>query len=130
VGLHLGQEDFKAFGESPRDEPPGYWGLSTHNLDQVAKTGRGSMTYLGFGPIFSTSSKANAEAVVGLETLQSACYSSLHPVVAIGGIDGARGTECLEAGASAVACISALVADSPIRIESKCGELLSMLMMR
>ena len=88
------------------------------------------MSYLGFGPIFATSSKTNAEAVVGLETLQSACYSSLHPVVAIGGINAERGTECLEAGAAAVACISALIADSPVRIEAKCGEMLSTLMMR
>ena len=130
VGLHLGQEDFVAYGETPAAEPPGYWGLSTHNLDQVGRTGRGSMTYLGFGPIFATSSKVDAADRVGLETLQSACYSSLHPVVAIGGINAERGTECLEAGAAAVACISALIADSPIRVEAKCGEILATLMMR
>lgn len=130
VGLHLGQEDLADYGDTPDAQPPGYWGLSTHDLDQVARTGRGSMTYLGFGPVFATSTKSNAEATVGLEKLQSACWSSVHPVVAIGGIDAARGTECLEAGAAAVACVSALIADSPVRIEARCGEFLSTLMMR
>jgi thiamine-phosphate pyrophosphorylase len=130
VGLHLGQEDFADYAGTHDTEPPGCWGLSTHNLEQVGRTGRGSMTYLGFGPVFSTATKANPEPTVGLEILQSACRSSVHPVVAIGGIDAVRGTECLEAGAAAVACVSALIADSPVRIEAKCGEVLATLMMR
>jgi thiamine-phosphate diphosphorylase len=132
VGVHLGQEDLATLGgEAARSsEQLGYWGLSTHNLKQLEATRLSSAAYLGFGPVFATQSKVDTEPVAGLELLERACRSSLHPIVAIGGLDADRGLACLGAGAVAVACISALVADSAVRIESRCGELLATLMMR
>lgn len=131
IGVHLGQEDLVAFQAlgGKRSEPSGYWGLSTHSLEQVAHAGPSSASYLGFGPVFATQTKAPADRVTGIALLAQACRSSSQPIVAIGGVDMERGSSCLEAGAAAVACVSALVADSRVRIEARCGEVLGALMM-
>jgi len=47
---------------------------------------RDGADYIGFGPIFATQSKADAEPPVGLERLREVCAAVSFPVVAIGGI--------------------------------------------
>jgi thiamine-phosphate pyrophosphorylase len=86
-GLHIGQQDM------PPDEarrligPDKLLGLSTHNLEQVRKANEAPVDYIGFGPLYPTSSKLRPDPVVGPEALQEVCRSSQHPIVAIGGLD-------------------------------------------
>lgn len=105
--LHLGQEDWAA--ANPEDLDGLVFGLSTHSRAQVEKALATSARYLGFGPVFETGTKLDAEATVGLSGLRDAATRSDRAVVAIGGITPARAKACVEAGAAAIACISGLL---------------------
>ena len=81
-GLHLGQDD----GASPDLDV--LLGRSTHDLAQVRAACRDPrVDHLGFGPVASTSSKANALSPRGLPLLGEAVKAADgKPVIAIGGI--------------------------------------------
>lgn len=74
--VHLGQ------GDGPDPDIP--FGRSTHTLDQV--TTPGAARYLGFGPVFGTTTKETGWAPRGLALLAEAVRASPVPVVAIGGV--------------------------------------------
>jgi thiamine-phosphate pyrophosphorylase len=61
-------------------------GVSTHNLEQARAASDADADYIGFGPVFSTSTKLNPDATVGLDLLARAVNTVTVPVVAIGGI--------------------------------------------
>lgn len=105
-GVHVGQEDLTV--EQVRAVlGAGRWvGVSTHNQEQFQKAAAGSSDYIAIGPIFSTSSKANPDAVVGTEMIRKLRPLTKKPIVAIGGIRLNRATEVIEAGADSVAVIS------------------------
>ena len=86
-GLHLGQNDLPAAEARRLIGPDLLLGLSTHNLDQVAKANDEPVNYIGFGPIYSTNSKTKPDPVVGPELLKNAHAISRHPIVAIGGLN-------------------------------------------
>ena len=116
-GVHLGQTDLPV--EAARDllGQTAIIGISTHNLAQAQLATRLPVDYIAFGPIFGTATKANPDPTVGLSTLNEVrSIVSSWPLVAIGGIDFANARETLEAGADAVAIISALVAE-PTQIQ-------------
>ncbi|HEX4406112.1 MAG TPA: thiamine phosphate synthase, partial [Polyangia bacterium] len=68
----------------------------------------GGADYIGFGPVFATSSKANPDPTVGVATLAEICAAVSIPVVAIGGIALGAVSDVAGAGASAAAVISAV----------------------
>ncbi|MCX8072080.1 MAG: thiamine phosphate synthase [Candidatus Binatia bacterium] len=109
AGVHLGQEDIPPDAVRPWFGRPRIIGWSTHNLTQaVAAASTGLVDYIGVGPIFSTSSKANPDPVVGLALLGEIRAAVQLPIVAIGGISEANAQAVLDAGADAVAMISAI----------------------
>ena len=61
------------------------------------------------GPVFSTSSKANPDPVVGLDFIRKVRALTDKPIVAIGGITLERATAVIEAGADSVAVISGIL---------------------
>lgn len=107
-GLHVGQSDLPI--QEARQMLPKHWlGLSTHSEDQAEQAFRnGAVDLIGFGPVFATRTKLDADKVVGLQTLQRICAHSPLPVVAIGGLDEERAELAFAAGATMVAMISAL----------------------
>lgn len=64
--------------------------------------------YVGFGPVFPTSSKASPARVKGLGGLAEACAAVRIPVVAIAGVTPERVGPCLDAGAWGVAVMTAV----------------------
>jgi thiamine-phosphate pyrophosphorylase len=107
-GVHLGQDDLPP--EAVRRWLPAQMkiGVSCHDPAQAAAAAAVA-DYIGYGPVFATSSKANPDPVVGLEGL--AAVKRAHPrlpVVAIGGIDLDRLALVKRTGADAAAMISAL----------------------
>jgi thiamine-phosphate pyrophosphorylase len=62
--------------------------------------------YVAAGPVFATSTKADAEAVIGLEGVGRARVSTSKELVAIGGITRENARDVIEAGADSVAVIS------------------------
>ena len=109
MGVHLGQEDLPPEAARALLGREKIIGLSTHSLVQVRKSSRLPIQYIGFGPIFGSSTKKNPSPAVGLRNLARACHAAKMPVVAIGGIGLEQVGAVLEAGASSVAVISALM---------------------
>jgi thiamine-phosphate pyrophosphorylase len=111
-GVHLGQDDLSPGGARAVVGDAAWVGLSTHVEAQVEAACAEPITYLAFGPVFATQSKAQPDPVVGLDgvrrTSSRAAGAGL-PVVAIGGITLALAPAVLGAGASAVAVISDLL---------------------
>lgn len=84
-------------------------GVSTHDVEQVERAVAGGADYLGFGPVFATTTKANPDPVQGVAGLAAAVRAAGRvPVVAIGGITPARAAEVFATGAHAICAISAV----------------------
>jgi thiamine-phosphate pyrophosphorylase len=124
-GVHLGQEDMPVDAARRVLGDQAVIGYSTHDLEQIREALRLPIDYLAFGPIFPTTSKRNPDPVAGLDQLKRAREMVLPmPLVAIGGINRTNARDVLKAGASAVAVISAVLAN-PSRIASELQQLVS-----
>ena len=107
-GVHIGEEDL-APERIPEDVRGRLLiGLSTHTLEQVRESRTRPVDYIGFGPVFGTSSKDPGYSPRGLDMLREAAESADRPVVAIGGITAENLPDVARNGASAAAVISAL----------------------
>jgi len=109
MGVHLGQHDLPPEAAREILGADRIVGLSTHSLSQVRDSNGRPVHYIGFGPVYGTSTKENALPAVGLRRLANACRVSSRPVVAIGGIGPGQIREVLCAGAASAAVISALM---------------------
>jgi thiamine-phosphate pyrophosphorylase len=108
-GVHVGQDDL-GVEQARALVGGGRWvGVSTHNLQQFERARATSADYIAIGPIFETSSKANPDPVVGIETIRRVRPLTKKPIVAIGGIRLECAGEVIEAGADSVAVISDIV---------------------
>ena len=108
-GVHVGQEDIEveqARRISGRDM---LVGVSTHDLQQFERAAASSADYIAVGPIFSTSTKANPDPVVGVDFIRRVRPRTEKPIVAIGGITLERAASAIEAGADCVAVISGIL---------------------
>ena len=116
AGVHLGQDDLPAADARRLLGPDAIIGVSTHTPEQAQAAAReGVANYLGFGPIYATSTKADPDPVQGVAGLQRARAVVTLPIVAIGGITLATMTPVLAAGADAVAVIRDIVAAPDVR---------------
>ena len=108
-GLHIGQ------GDRPASEvrallPDKILGVSVAAPEEAATARTDGADYLGVGPIFATSTKADAGEPVGTGRIavMRAASGGL-PIVAIGGINESNIAQVAKAGADAAAVISAVV---------------------
>jgi thiamine-phosphate pyrophosphorylase len=108
-GVHLGQEDLPPEAARVLLGVESIIGYSTHSMKQVRLSLNLPIDYIGFGPVYATSTRQNPSPVVGLRQLRRACRESTRPVVAIGGIGLEQIREVLGAGAASAAVISALM---------------------
>jgi thiamine-phosphate pyrophosphorylase len=90
-------------------------GRSIHSpAEAMAAEEDGGCDYLMFGTVFPSSSKPFGHPVAGVGLLSDVCSAVSLPVVAIGGIDGARAADAARAGARGVAGIEMFAeADEP-----------------
>lgn len=109
AGVHLGQDDLPPSAARAILGPDRIVGCSTHTIAQIHKSNRFPIDYVGFGPVFATSTKESEYAAKGLLGLERACVQASRPVVAIGGIGLRQVRDVLDAGARSVAVISALM---------------------
>jgi thiamine-phosphate pyrophosphorylase len=105
-GVHVGQEDLAVEAARSVTGPRKLLGVSTHNLQQFKDAAATSADYIAVGPVFSTSTKANPDPVVGIELIRQVRLLTDKPIVAIGGITLERAAEVIQAGADSVAVIS------------------------
>ncbi len=108
-GVHLGQEDLSIADARRLLGSDRIIGLSTHNPEQVREAAALQPDYIGFGPIFGTTTKADHDPVVGLEGLRAVRALTALPVFAIGGITSQHVGKVMTAGADGVAVISAIL---------------------
>ena len=109
AGVHVGQTDLPAAAAREVVGAGCIVGVSTHNLVQAGEAGRLPVDYIAAGPVFATSTKQDAEPVIGLETLAAICRMVHKPVIAIGGIRLENAREVFGAGVHGVAVISDLL---------------------
>ncbi|WP_457679065.1 thiamine phosphate synthase [Thermovibrio sp.] len=109
-GVHLGQNDLPV--EHVKEIAGGDFivGLSTHNLQQVEEANRKKafIDYIGFGPVFPTTTKESPDPVVGVEALCRAVEVSELPVVAIGGIFKENVKEVAKCSPAGIAVVRAI----------------------
>ncbi|UVT17898.1 MAG: thiamine phosphate synthase [Nitrospira sp.] len=114
-GVHLGQGDLPLSLARAVMGPDKLIGVSTHNPEQVSAVIAGEPDYLGFGPIFKPSSKADHDPIVGVEGLTEIRLLTALPIFAIGGITPQNVEKVMRAGADGVAVISAILKALDIR---------------
>ena len=111
-GVHLGQDDGPT--KIARSIlPNGLIGRSTHTLKQVISAQ--DVDYLGFGPIFTTQTKATGWSARGTDALRKAVLGSKIPIVAIGGIQLSTLPDIVETGVHSWAIISAILGNHDIK---------------
>ncbi|MEW6674618.1 MAG: thiamine phosphate synthase [Nitrospirota bacterium] len=107
-GVHLGQDDLplkEAQRIIGRDR---IIGISTHSLEQAIEAERGGADYIGFGPVFHTTTK-DAGAPRGISMLREIKEQVHIPLIAIGGINLTNLESVLDAGADAIAVATGIL---------------------
>ena len=110
AGVHLGRESLPARevvrwcrgGNAPAEF---LVGASCHNAEEAREAEAAGASYVFFGPVFETPSKASFGPPQGIARLAEVCRSVRLPVIAIGGVNEEDGVKCLRAGAAGVAAI-------------------------
>jgi thiamine-phosphate pyrophosphorylase len=105
-GVHVGQEDLSPEQARVVVGQDHWVGVSTHNLQQFQRAVASSSDYVAIGPVFATTSKANPDAVVGIDLIRQLRPLTRKPIVAIGGIRLENAAQVIQAGADSVAVIS------------------------
>ncbi|MBI2211706.1 MAG: thiamine phosphate synthase [Deltaproteobacteria bacterium] len=108
-GVHLGQEDLPLYIARNLMGRDKIIGISTHDLAQAREAEQGGADYIGFGPIFGTTTKDTGYSARGLAMLKEIRQAVGIPIVAIGGINEANVAQVWHAGADSAAIISDLM---------------------
>lgn len=107
-GVHLGQDDFpiplarELLGEGR------IIGGSAATIAEARKCLSEGADYVGFGPVYPTSSKEDAGPVSGIDILKQVVETIPLPIIAIGGVSAENIAEVIRAGAHGIAVISAV----------------------
>ena len=109
-GVHLGQEDFPL----PRAKAIGgdalFYGVTAGKSEWASRAAAEEADYIGVGPIYATGNKADAREPIGPEGFRRIIeHAPGLPAVAIGGIGIENVEPVIEAGASGVAVIGAVM---------------------
>jgi thiamine-phosphate pyrophosphorylase len=107
-GVHQGQDDLPV-SELRRIAPGLLIGCSTHSPEQAEQAVRDGADYIGVGPIFSTQTKEDVCAPVGLNYLDYAAKNVHIPFVAIGGIKRETLPQVLAHGAKTVCLVTEII---------------------
>lgn len=105
-GVHLGQSDLPVSLARRLLGPDRLIGLSTHSEKDIFDEATQDADYVGFGPIFPTSTKSDHEPVVGIQGLHRIRPLTDRPIFAIGGITLESVRAVHRAGADGVAMAS------------------------
>jgi thiamine-phosphate pyrophosphorylase len=116
AGVHVGQTDLTVVEARAMVGPEALVGLSTHSATQAVEAVRLPVSYVAIGPVFTTTTKAQPDPVVGLAGVRAVAALAGEravPVVAIGGVTLDHAEAVRNAGASSVAVIADLLVGDP-----------------
>jgi thiamine-phosphate pyrophosphorylase len=109
---HLGQEDYFSGevgqGLQPRPAHGPWLGLSTHAREQAARALAEHPAYIAIGPVYATPTKPGVPAVT-LDYVRWAAANVRIPWFAIGGINLGNVRDVIDAGASRICVVSAIL---------------------
>lgn len=108
AGVHVGQEDLPVHLVRRIVGDAAIVGATANTARQALEAEDAGASYIGFGPVYPTRSKANPAAVRGLEGLAEVSTRLQIPVIAIAGITAERVPDVLAAGAHGVAVMTAV----------------------
>ena len=118
-GVHIGQSDM-AYADARRLlGPDKIIGLSVESLEDLEAANALDVDYVGISPVYGTPTKTDTAEPFGLEGLRKAVDISVHPTVAIGGMNARTIGEVMEAGADGVAVVSAICSAEDISKAAK-----------
>src|SRR5699024_5705970 len=107
-GIHVGQNDIST-GQLRKKHHNLFIGLSIGNEIELKQRNLETIDYIGVGPIYSTSSKADASHAIGTNWIEKLKNEYPHlPIVGIGGITTENAHKVISAGADGVSVISAI----------------------
>ena len=113
-GVHIGQSDMSYADARKLLGPEKIIGLSVENFEDLEAANKLDVDYIGISPVYGTPTKTDTAEPFGLEGLRKAVEMSVHPSVAIGGMNVATVGEVIAAGTDGVAVVSAICsAESP-----------------
>ena len=107
-GVHLGQDDFpvplarELLGEGR------IIGGSAATIEEARKCLSEGADYVGFGPVFPTTSKDDAGPVSGIDILRQVVETISLPIIVIGGVAADNIRHVMRTGAHGIAVISAV----------------------
>jgi len=107
-GVHLGQDDLSLREARSMMGREKIIGISTHDVNQAVAAEKEGADYIGFGPVFHTTTK-DAGKPKGVDMLREIKKQVRIPVVAIGGINLENLESVLDTGIDAVAVSSAIL---------------------
>lgn len=107
-GVHIGQSDMPYALARKLLGPDKIIGLSVENMEDLMKANELDVDYVGISPVYGTPTKTDTAEPFGLEGLRKAVSLSVHPTVAIGGMNADTVGEVIAAGADGVAVVSAI----------------------
>jgi thiamine-phosphate pyrophosphorylase len=108
-GAHVGQDDMPVALARKLLGPDRLLGISAGNLQEAHVAVASGADYLGVGPIYTTNTKADAGEPIGLSLLTELASRYSTPLIAIGGIKTDNTAAALQAGATGIAVITAVV---------------------
>ncbi len=117
-GIHLGQDDLE-FAVARKYLPDKIIGITVHNLREAVEAEEQGADYLGFSPVFETSTKKDAGTPSGPKELKRVLESVSILVVAIGGINMDNLLKVLETGCKSICMMSAVLTTDNVEKESK-----------
>ena len=113
-GVHLGQDDIPARDARRLLGRDRVLGVSADTPERARRAVADGADYLGVGHVFGSISKTKGTPPIGVQGLRAVADEVAVPIVAIGAIGRDNAADAVEAGASAVAVISAVSrADNP-----------------
>lgn len=113
-GVHIGQSDMPYKTARALLGPDKIIGLSVENMEDIRVANELDVDYVGISPVYSTHTKTDTAAPFGLDGLREAVKLSVHPTVAIGGMNMKTAKDVMTCGTDGIAVVSAIVsADSP-----------------
>ena len=119
-GVHLGQSDFpiplarKLLGEET------VIGGSAGSLEEARQCLSDGADYIGFGPVYPTTSKEDAGPASGLVLLKQIVKEIPLPIIAIGGIGKGNAPSVIQTGVHGIAVISAVCCQKNPKEAAQC----------
>ena len=113
-GVHLGQEDLP-LREARKIAPEMFFGISTHNADEIRLAQEDGCGYLNIGPIFPTSTKNVSCGALGLETLARLRMQVKCPFSVMGGIKAQHLPRIVSRGIHHIAMVTEITQSPDVR---------------